>query len=75
MSNHHFYHGDFGWDVDTDSGFVEWDCDGDEEPTDDDVEAASDHWHTSGHNDYLCDIADEIGDMKYEIARERTWEE
>lgn len=71
----YFTHGDFGWNVDPDDGIVEWDGEGEDEPTDDDADAASDHWDTTGHNDYASELADEIGDYKYEQWRESRWEE
>jgi len=69
MSEHHFYHGDFGWNVNTKTGIVDWDQEG-EEPTDDDIEAASEHWDDYGYNQYLSEREDEIADMKYERWRD-----
>lgn len=75
MAHHHFYHGDFGWGVDLDSGIVDWDGEGEEEPTEDEVDAASNHWENDGYNEYQTELADEIGDMKYEQWRESRWED
>lgn len=70
----YFTHGDFGWNVNPRVGIVEWDGDGDE-PSDDDVDAASDYWDTTGYWDYESERADEIGDYKYEQWRESRWED
>jgi len=75
MANHHFYHGEFGWDVDTETGTVVWDGEGDEEPGQSDDEAAEAHWEDAGYNEYQTDLADEIGDYKYEQWRDSRWED
>ena len=71
MSEHHFYHGDFGWNVNTKTGIVDWDGDeGEGIPTEDDVEAASEYWDEEGYNEYLSEREHEIADMKYERWRD-----
>lgn len=74
MSEHHFYHGDFGWNVD-DDGIVEWDGEGEYGPSDADADAAEAHWSEDGYNEYMSDLADEIGDYQYEMMREARWED
>lgn len=61
----YFTHGDFGWNVNPRVGIVEWDGDGDE-PSDDEVDAASDYWDADGAEEY----ANELGDYLYERSRE-----
>lgn len=74
MNDHHFYHGDFGWNADLDTGFVSWDEEGDDEPTEEEAEAAQAYWDFDGYNQYKSDKADEIGDYRYEQMRESQWE-
>ncbi len=70
MSKHPFYHGDFGYYANLDSGDVEWDEEGDEEPTDAEVEAAAEYWENEGYNLYAEDVACEKADHAYDRMRE-----
>ena len=65
-----FTHGEFGWLADRTYGEVEWDGIGDDEPTDEEVEAAQAHWVEEGWNQALSDEADDIGDQRYEASRD-----
>ena len=73
MSAHHFFYGEFGYHANLDSGDVEWDCEGDEEPTDNEIELAAEYWENDGFNLYHEDAACEKADHDYEIMRERDW--
>lgn len=70
ISSFNFTHGDFGYLADPTDGLVEWDGIGDEEPIDEEVEAAQAYWNEEGWNQALSDEADDIGDQKYEASRE-----
>lgn len=65
-----FTYGDFGWLADRTTGYVDWDGIGDDDPTDEEVEAAQEYWNEEGWNQALSDEADDIGDQKYEASRE-----
>lgn len=65
-----FNYGEFGWLADRTTGDVDWDGIGDDEPTDEEVEAAQWFWKEEGWNQALSDEADDIGDHKYEASRE-----
>lgn len=65
----YFNHGEYSYIAD-DTGWVEWDGDGDDEPTDAEVEAAQTYWTEEGWDQALSDEQDEIGDHRYEMSRD-----
>lgn len=70
VENINFDHGDFGWLADPVAGDVDWDGIGDEEPTDEECEAAFDYWNTCGAEEHAREYAEGLGDYLLHRMRE-----
>ena len=61
----HFFHGDFGYRYNEKTHEIEWDGEG-EEPSEEDYEAAEDHWDADGAEEYAA----ELGNYLYDRMRD-----
>ncbi len=62
----HFTYGDHGYYAEPEYGDIEWDKDGKEEPTEEEIEAAYEHWHNEGWNEALQEYAEAEAEYRYE---------
>jgi hypothetical protein len=67
VTSFNFTYGDFGYVADGE--YADWDGVSDEEPTEEDVEAAQTFWREEGWSRALQEAAEDIGDQKYEASR------